>query len=103
MQTKEINDFLVDVTKSFNDLNFLTEYTPVKLTSSDYKENYKEEMQKTISESLKSGFNGKVHPWIGKVFESMKKYILKEMRHNCTDQEQQTSGETQIDYNKKRS
>lgn len=28
MQTKEINDFLVEVTKSFNDLNFLTDFTP---------------------------------------------------------------------------
>lgn len=33
MQTKEINDFLVEVTKSFSDLNFLTEYAPVKLSS----------------------------------------------------------------------
>jgi len=68
MQTKEINDFLVEVTKSFSDLNFLTEYTPVKLTSGEYKENYKEDMEKTIVESLKTGFNGKVHPWVTKVF-----------------------------------
>lgn len=28
MQTKELNGFLSEVTKSLTDLNFLTEYTP---------------------------------------------------------------------------
>lgn len=44
MQTQEISDLLNEVTKSFSDLNFLTEYTPSKLAHIDYKENYKEEM-----------------------------------------------------------
>lgn len=52
-------------------------------------------------DTLKSGFNGKVHPWVHKVFESMKQHILREKRMNYSDQSQQT--EVLIDINKKRS
>lgn len=42
MQTKEINDFLVEVTKSFNDLNFLSDFTPGNYNSENgFRSNYK--------------------------------------------------------------
>ena len=58
-------------------------------------------MKKTIVDTLKSGFDGKVHPWVHKVFESMKKHILREKRMNYVDQSQQT--EVLMDLMKKRS
>lgn len=68
------------MTKSFGDMNFLTDYTPVKYSPGDYKENYKDELSKTITHSLKDGFDQKVHPWIEKVFEAVKKQILTQKR-----------------------
>ncbi len=58
-------------------------------------------MKKTIVDTLKSGFDGKVNPWVHKVFESMKKHILREKRMNYVDQSQQT--EVLMDLMKKRS
>jgi translation elongation factor P/translation initiation factor 5A len=58
-------------------------------------------MKKTIVDTLKSGFDGKVNPWVHKVFESMKKHIFREKRMNYVDQSQQT--EVLMDLMKKRS
>lgn len=64
MQTKQVTHYLQSVTTSLSNLNLLNDVTASNFKLSDINPHTQDQINKDVMKSLKTGFQGKIQPWI---------------------------------------